>query len=323
MPKPSGHFEGRGRSQRGIALLLVIWVLSALTVTALGLSLITRAERFSAHRFRETTVNRFLAEAGIEKAIIEIAYSSMHRLEAAAWKVDGTPYSFELGAGRCQVRVWDETGKFNINKMNDINSVVLKNLLMNVALVDHDTADIIADSVLDWKESDNLHRIHGADDDYYLSLPNPYKPRHALFETPEEILMVRGMTPEIIYGNGQQKGIMPFITIYSPTDKINVLTAPREVLLAIPGIGMEFADKILEMRGGDVIDNAASEGIIKLLAKSAAEFASASNYGNTVGIESAGYITSEKTAYRIATVVRMTAAGRYKTLYYKGPTIYN
>jgi type II secretory pathway component PulK len=84
MPKPSGHFEGRCRSQRGIALLLVLWLLSALTVTALGLSLITRAERFSAHRFREATVNRFLAEAGIEKAIVEIAYSSMHRLEAAA-----------------------------------------------------------------------------------------------------------------------------------------------------------------------------------------------------------------------------------------------
>jgi general secretion pathway protein K len=226
-----------------------------------------------------------------------------------------------LGAGRCQVRVWGETGKFNINKMNDINSVVLKNLLMNVALVDHDTADIIADSVLDWKESDNLHRIHGADDDYYLSLPDPYKSRHALFETPEEILMVRGMTPEILYGDGRKKGIMPFITIYSPTDKINILAAPREVLLAIPGIGIDFADKILEMRGGDITHNAAAEGIINQLAKSVAEFASTRNYSNTIGIESAGYITSEKTAYRIATVVRMTAAGRYKTLYYKGPTI--
>lgn len=298
--------------------MLVIWILSALTMIAMTLSSITRLEIFRAYHFREAAENRFLAEAGIDKAIMELSYRLLHGAESGAWKVDGTAYELILGGRHCQIRIRDESGKLNINKMTDKNSVILRNLLINVAGVDQDRADIVVDSVLDWKEPDNFRRTHGAADDYYyLSLPDPYKARHAPFETPEELLMARGMSGDILFGSGQNKGIMPFITLFSPDDRINVETASREVLSSVPGIGAELADKIIEMRSSESTGNRGGQGILKILAQEASEFVFAGDSGHMFGIESTVRSRNENTGFRIETVVTVSAIGRHKTMYYK------
>ncbi len=50
-----------------------------------------------------------------------------------------------------------------------------------------------------------------------MSLPNPYKAKNANFDTLEELLLVKGMTSEILYGNKEKKGIIDLLTIYSRT----------------------------------------------------------------------------------------------------------
>ena len=90
-------------------------------------------------------------------------------------------------------------------------------------------ADIIVDSILDWKDADDLHRLNGAESDYYLSLPNPYRAKDANFDTLEELLLVRGVTPEILYGGGETKGIIQYLTLRpdsSFTINVNVAAAP-------------------------------------------------------------------------------------------------
>lgn len=309
----------QAHSCRGIALLLVIWVVAALTLIALALSIITRSEAFSAHRFCETAANRCLAEAGVEKAFAELSYRLMHRVERSAWKADGSSYVFELGGGRCRVSVSDEAGKLNLNTMTDKNKIILKNILVTVAGVAPDAANVIADSVLDWKEPDNLRRTYGTDDEYYLSLPDPYKPRHAPFESLDELLLVRGMNADILYGNTERKGILPFITIYSQAEKINVMTAPREVLAAVPGLSSDIIDKFISLRGKEPVDGEAGKIISSALAPEPAQFAYAGESGNAVRIQSTGYSSNEKTGFRIDTVVTAFGTGKPKMLYYKAP----
>src|SRR4030043_741794 len=235
-------------SQKGIALILVLWVLTILMVIVLSFSFMARTETYSTLSFKEGLEKKFLAEAGIERGIMEIFYRNMYKnqplvLEGGeVWKTDGTSYKAQTGDGYYTVRIIDESGKVDINR---VSGVVLKNLLINSG-VQEEEVDTIVDSIMDWKDPDDLHRLHGAESDYYMSLPNPYKAKDANFDTLEELLLVKGMTPEILYGDGKKKGIINFLTINSKTSQININAAPKEVLTSIPGITPEFADTIIE-----------------------------------------------------------------------------
>src|SRR4030067_1531584 len=148
----------------------------------------------------------------------------------------------------------------DINAMTDAYSIVLRNLLKNLE-VQEEEVNTIVDSMLDWKDADDLHHLSGAEDDYYMSLPNPYKAKNANVDTLEELLLVKGMTSEILYGNKEKKGIIDLLTIYSGKSQINVNAAPKEVLMANPGITPEIADSIISFREHDEIKKIEDVGI--------------------------------------------------------------
>ncbi len=58
----------------------------------------------------------------------------------------------------------------------------------------------IADSLLDWIDSDSQDRENGAEADYYAGLDPPYAPRNGLPESLEELLLVKGVTREQLFG---------------------------------------------------------------------------------------------------------------------------
>jgi len=122
-----------------------------------------------------------------------------------------------------------------------------------------DERDIIIDSILDWRDDDTFHRLNGAEDDYYESLPHPYACKDGPFETVEELLLVRGVTPSLFYGTSAgeddtgeafslRKGLADLVTVYSRSNRVEVNSAPKEILMTIPGINEEVATKIIEAR---------------------------------------------------------------------------
>src|SRR3989337_1122912 len=207
-------------SQKGIALLMVLWVLTILMVIALSFSSMTRTETYSTLAFKEGAEKKLLAEAGIERAIMELFYRMQNIgmktiLEGSeVWKIDGTTYNGQTGDGNYNVRITDESGKVDINQITDAHSDILRNLFKNLEIPE-DEVNSIVDCILDWKDPDDLLHLNGAEDDYYMSLPNPYKAKNANFDTLEELLLVKGMTSEILYGNDEKKGIINLLTIYS------------------------------------------------------------------------------------------------------------
>jgi len=234
----------------GIALLMVLWILAILSVIALTFSYMARTETISTISFKENLEEKFLAEAGIERGIAELFYRTHYRDQqiefegTEVWKTDGTAYVSQLGNGFYTVSIVDDSGKVDINEASD---VLLRNLFLNAGVEAGET-EIIVDSILDWRDQDDLHRLNGAENGYYQSLPNPYQAKNGNFDTVEELILVRGMTYEILYGDGKKKGIFDLLTVHAETDTININSAPREVLMTIPGMTPEIADQLISIR---------------------------------------------------------------------------
>lgn len=311
-------------SEMGIALLLVLWILTILSVIAFSFSFMVRTETRATLFFKEGREKQLLAEAGVETAIMETVYRSIYKNrqitleDTQVIRVDGTEYEGQLGNDSYVYSVTDESGKINLNTLNDISGIILNKLLVNQG-VSKETADTIVDSLLDWRDADELQRLHGAESDYYMSLPNPYKSKNADLETVEELLMVKGMTPEILYGSGEKKGIFDFVTIFSNTGTINVNRAPKEVLEALPGMTPEMADQIIALR-----QTADIKTIEDVRAITGDGFTLLAPYisileSNVCTIESTGYKKGEQRGFTIRTTLSLQGNGKYRTLYYKSP----
>lgn len=311
-------------SQRGFALLVTLWVVIILMSIVMSFSLLAKTEAFAALFFRESFAARLLAEAGLDRAIMEIYYrrANLNRTvtpeSSEAVRVDGTEIEGSLGDDRYIVRIFNEAGRVNINSMNDRNKVILGNLLANLG-VPGETADTIIDSVLDWMDKDNLHRLHGAEDEYYQSLPNPYKAKNAPFDTVEELLLVKGMTEEILFGTKERKGLIEFVTVYGSSSKINVNLAPKEVIMALPGMTEEIADRIISQR---LVSELKSLDDVRALM--GALYAGASGYIDTgesssFTVESMGLRKRGGTGHGIRATVVAESSGEYRYVSYKTP----
>lgn len=300
--------------QKGIALIIVLWVLTILMVIVLSFSYITRIESHAALSFRQGIEKRFLAEAGVERGIIEVFYrkkikSSIEDREV--WRVDCTPYLVKTDNGYYTVGITDETGKVDINRASE---VILKNLFRNIG-IDIKEVDTIVDSIMDWKDADDLHRLHGVESDYYMSLPNPYKAKNADFDTLEELILVKGVTRKILYGDEEKRGIIDFLTVNSKTSKINISVAPKEVLMAIPGISSEIADIIISLR-----ENGETNKIQEVLGQGYSIITTYINLSDsdTFTIDAFGHKYTDESGYGIRAVVKIYG-NTYKYLYYKSP----
>jgi general secretion pathway protein K len=298
-------------SEGGIALVMVLWVLAVLMVMVLSYSYMTRTETLATVLFKQTTQARFVAEAGVERAVLELFYRKSHPSDTEnIWKVDCTPYEVKTENGYAIVSLTDESGKVDINKASD---VILKNLFVGLG-IDEERVDIIVDSIMDWRDPDDFHRLHGAESDYYMSLPQPYKAKNAKFDSLEELLLVRGIDRELLYGGVERRGIINFLTIYSETGKINLKTASKEVLLSIPGVTPEMADTIISLR---------QEQGINIQQALGQNYSLISRYvtlsdSNTFTIDSEGH-AGNGVGYNVRATVRLMGIDKYKYLYFKGP----
>lgn len=310
-------------SQRGIALLTVLWVLTILMVIVLSFSLIARTETYATLSFKEGIERKFMAEAGIERGIMELYYRNLYKNQTVElegreiWKTDGTPYSSQIGNGVYLVRIRDESGKIDINAANDL---VLKNLFVNLG-VQPDDADVIVDSIMDWRDPDDLHRLNGAENDYYRSLPNPYDAKNAKFDTLEELLLVKGITHAILYGSGEQKGAVDFLTIHAKTSRINVNAATKEALMAIPGMTPEVADAIISFRETKEMNSQDFMGIVGENYNFMLPYITTSGT-STFTIDASGHTANAEGGYAIRATIMISSIDQYTYLYYKSPVTF-
>jgi len=313
------------RSEDGVALMMVIWLIALLMTMVLAFSLTMRANMYSAHATSEAVRGKCLAQAGLERAITELCYKKAGgggeapKQETVGWRTDGRPYDDKVGDDSYVVKVVDESGKIQINALTDRTGVILTNLLVTLG-VSLDDSYTIVDSILDWKGTGELERLHGAKSDYYLSLPVPYKSKNGPFDTLEELLLVKGITREILFGDAKTPGLINFITLFSGNDRININAAPREVLTSIPGITAEAADQIITYRSiGEIRGAQEAEALLGNSYAVAAPYIRLEG-SNLFSVESAAVGKDGKTlTFTVRAVIAVEGPASWRYLYYKSP----
>lgn len=265
----------------GVALVLVIWVIVVLIAIVGEFAYSMRTEINIARNFKEEEEAYQLAIAGIEEAKVEILgiedpskpYLNEDGVLVFDPEADELPErKNNLGKGSFQYVISDEDGKLNLNTAT---LEQLRFIFLNAG-VDSGDVDAIANSIIDWRDTDDLHMLDGAEDDYYEELDRPYSAKDGPFASSEELLLVKGMSPAIFFGSvdSDEKegydGVGKNFTVYG-SGIINIRTAPQAVLETV--MGSDFASSIMEQRKAGVISGPSAGG------KVASEFFSIASTG--------------------------------------------
>lgn len=220
--------------QRGVAFIVVLWLL-ALTAVLLGsFALLARGESLQARHLYDTVQGRYLAEAGVNRAVAAMAEPD----PLQRWVPDGRSYRFDYAGAAIEIQVIDESGKLDINAAE---LPLLEAFLRGNGIEELD-AQSLAAAIVDWRDPDDLVLPNGAEDGEYAAAGRSYGPRNALFDTLSELQQVLGMDHDLY------RRLAPSLTIHSGMSMPNPAFAPEAVLLALPGVDPALASLLIAQR---------------------------------------------------------------------------
>ena len=303
-------------NNRGFALVFVLWVFIFLFVVAFDFTGSVREEGMAAHRFAQETGGYFLALAGFEQGVYRLMLNRETGSRGAetegSLQGEENPIVFgewteaALGEGTYRVCFVDEGGKINLKWVDE---ETLQRVFSNLG-IEQDRIGVLVDSILDWRDEDDLHRLNGAEKDYYLALSPPYGAKDGPFDTVEELLWVKGMTRDLFYGYEEEGtrrvGLREIFTVDGRHRRVNLLTTSAAVCQALLGQSLEECEKFVQERK-DLSEDTISD-LLDLLGRGSGESAVRQftrAKPSVVSIEAVGYLGGSKLRRRLRGVVRL------------------
>lgn len=151
------------------------------------------------------------------------------------------------------VSVVDESGKLNLNMLLNEQGGVdeekgrqVKRLFRVLGL-----GEERADPLLDWLDEDDIEGMQGAESDYYRNLEQPYSCANGMFQTMDQLFLVKGLRPRDQDPNRPAADLTAFFTIYTD-GRININTAPSQVLQSLSDrVDASVAEAIIDYRKGE------------------------------------------------------------------------
>lgn len=228
------------------ALLVLVFAAGLLTDAALR----ARVERRQASNAQVDIRARAAARAGLAHGIARLTglqrrsisaqgadpalTDAWNRVEVLAQDLRSVPLR---QSGRYEVSMQDAASKLPVN---DASEEELRRLFLSLG-AEYRNADVAAQSILDWRDEDDLHRARGAEwDDYYRRQPDGTVPRNGPFATMEELRQVRGM-------ESLPPAALEHLTVFG-SGRVNLNTAREPVLRALPGLTDEAVTLTLTRR---------------------------------------------------------------------------
>ena len=186
------------RPRRGAALLAVLWLTAALSAIAFSIAATVRSETARAGTNVDDVKSQFLAQGGIQRAILHMLWAKQFNAPdgGAMFYQPGQPaMQLDFPEGHVVVEVIPESSKLSLNQARP---EVFYRLLLNLGTSDEEAREI-ASAIADWRQPapDGQPTMF---DQFYLSRAPSFLSRHASFQETEELLLLRGMTPDIYYG---------------------------------------------------------------------------------------------------------------------------
>lgn len=234
----------RNVTQRGGALLAVLWLSAALSAIAFSVASTVRGETERAGTQAESVRAHFLAVAAIDRHLAHRQWGDPAfdpRVPRRVW---------QFPSGVATLELIPESGKLNINQSPP--DEILR-LLVNLG-VEPARAQEITAAIVDWR-APSPDAFSPFDQFYAASTPS-FRARHASFEEIEELLFVKGMTPDIFYGGHTRDaqgrliplpGLRDCVTTFGLSTLIDINTAQGAVLATI-GLSPDAVAAIVSRR---------------------------------------------------------------------------
>src|SRR5580658_4639355 len=280
--------------RRGSILVGVLWCMVLLSVLVIGVLHTARMDLLVVKNYGDRVQAHYLALAGVERAKALLYQDVVTRQQTAknhTGSLYDDPKDFKdvtLGRGKFLVfrrapqddggkiiyGISDEESRLNLNSAS-------ANQLTNLTGM---TTDILG-AIMVWRSpaTQAPGAQGGANSEYYMSLRPPYLARNGPFQTVRELLMVRGVTTELLLGNDQNQngfldsddymsdqglpgskraappspGWAALLTVTDTDkdvdaagkDRVNPQTADQATLTGVPGLTPDIASAIVSYRG--------------------------------------------------------------------------
>jgi len=289
LPRRNGEWRlASRRGESGIALIIVMISITVLAILAAGFAFSMQVETKLARNYNSEAELEWLGRSGVEYAKWILAeqlrirgepYDGLDQIWAGGPGGIATTNSalmdvqkeVRLGNGSFTWTITDMERKFNINTAPE---AVLQQALILMG-VDAGQMTPIVNSIRDWMDNNPSPRMQGAKSDYYQSLEPPYFCKSGPIDDMSELLLIKGVSPEIYWGGastnhfpaafqkrsgafGQQplvpeftSGLVDVFTPLSGGPQININTASADVLQLIPGVTPVIAEAIVSGRAGE------------------------------------------------------------------------
>jgi general secretion pathway protein K len=246
-------------SERGIALIIVILMVSVIVAVTLQLNRSSRSEIHDAANLKDGIRLFYIAKSGFHlgQGFLAVHQGDIFTLNED-WAMPGKIADRAdtlFGAGVLRVAIEDESGKIPVHRLlnGQVFNPAVRDLMARLlkqpefGLKDKDVDDIL-DSLKDWMDADDIVTGGGAETPYYAALAKPYAAKNGPLDCIEELMMIKGITREIYEGTKDRPGLRQLLTIYGD-GRININTAPILVLRSLsPDMTVGGAQRMDEYR---------------------------------------------------------------------------
>lgn len=233
----------RCSNRRGVALILVLLVISIITALTIQLNRDTRSGVYEAANLSDGIRLRYIAESGfhVGEALLladKNAFDALTELWANTEMISLQSERF-FDSGSFKLMIEDEAGRIAVNRLvvGNAYNPLIRDLLLRLLTgpyfrLDRGKAVELIEAIKDWIDADDAVTGGGAERAFYSALERPYAAKNAPLDCIEELLMVKGMSLDLFYGKGDSPGLSRCLTVFGD-GRVNINTAPKYVLRAL------------------------------------------------------------------------------------------
>jgi len=205
-------------TRHGSILLAVLVVIALLSLGAYTFTEVMVSEAEGTAMFARRVQARYLADSGVDLVCAVLASGTSdvdlydnpelfqnqlvvdsERLRGQGYFSVVAPVVSDTSGRSIRFGLVDESAKLNLNTLLSNESSDPEEVRQRLLYLPNMTEDV-ADAILDWLDEDDEPRELGAEAEYYLSLVPSYEPANGPFRSLDELLLVAGVTPELLYG---------------------------------------------------------------------------------------------------------------------------
>ena len=242
-----GDFAACGRN-RGVALILVLWMVALLTIIAASFSTQSKVESRLAGNSKAALQAKLLAESGFSRAVMELMVISPQQ----RWNFNGQLYPLQTAQGELEVSIRNASGLLDLNKAS---SDQLNRLFVLIS-DDPEERNALVDRLNDWRDADDLRRLNGAEDKDYRAAGYDYTTAGKDLTSLEELAYVMG------FDAARVNRLRPYVTLNSDTATVDFRFASDQLTALLTSTGQSSSDltEALDQLDSELADLDPSQG---------------------------------------------------------------